>query len=166
MAYQSASQSVRNDIAPSETSSLTRRRRPPLDVNMRRLVRALNAFPGTETIGSCGGHPSPTPAQWPEGTWYVNLVFDGTPDAHFALEFLAWAINNDYRRGGFRVMLYPYAPPPYMNEPGRVLRYHLEGYGADPDALATFLSTMRRRHFITPDEARARDGERAGRGSD
>jgi hypothetical protein len=140
------------------------RRLDPLDANMRRLVRALNAFPGAETIGSCGGHVNPTPAQWPEDTWYVNLVFDQSPAGHFALEFLAWAVNNDYRRGGFRVMLYPYAPPPYLNEPGRVLRYHLEGYGADPDALATFLNTMRRKHFVTAGEADHQGEPAAGLG--
>jgi hypothetical protein len=129
-----------------------RGRREPIDANMRSLIRALNAFPGAETIGSCGGHPDPTLAQWPEGTWYVNLLFDQSVDGFFALEFLAWAINNDYRRSGFRVMLYPYAPPPYMNVPGRVLRYHLEGYDADPNALATFLNAMRRKHFITAEE--------------
>jgi len=45
-----------------------------LDKNIVKLVRALNAFEGIETIGSCGGHAKQTsPSQWPEGSWYVKF---------------------------------------------------------------------------------------------
>ena len=121
-----------------------------LDSNMVGLVNALNAFPGVQTIGSCGGHVAPTGGQWEEGTFYVNVVFDDTEHGYFALEFLAWAINNDYRRAGYKVMLYPYAPPPYLNEPGNCLRFHLEGYGADPDELAVTLDQAREQLFVPP----------------
>ena len=132
---------------------MSTRSRQALDPSIRRLVRAINAFPGAETIGSCGGHPNPVDGQWPEGSWYVNIVFDRSEAGHFALEFLAWAINNDYRRGGYRVMLYPYAPPPYLNQPGQVLRYHLEGYDTSADELAAFLNKVRRKGFISPEKA-------------
>jgi hypothetical protein len=61
------------------------------------------------------------------------------------LEHLAWAINNDYRRGGNSdVSLLPKAPPPFLNTPGEMLRFAVEGYnGSDPDDLAQFLNRVR-----------------------
>jgi hypothetical protein len=65
-------------------------------------------------------------AQWPEGNWYVMFTVQRTDQGWLALEFLAWAINNDYRRGGYEILLSPIAPPPYLNEPGhlQVTRCH------------------------------------------
>ena len=58
-----------------------------IDPSIRELVRALNAFPGVTTIGSCGGHPDPGPGQWPEGSWYIKMKFDQNEDGWMALEF-------------------------------------------------------------------------------
>jgi len=42
--------------------------KPEIDVKIKRLVDALNAFDGIATLGSCGGHPEPVKGgQWPEG---------------------------------------------------------------------------------------------------
>ncbi|MBI4320922.1 MAG: hypothetical protein HY675_20710, partial [Chloroflexi bacterium] len=39
-----------------------------MDANMVALVRALNAFAGIRTLGSCGGHAVvANPTQYPEG---------------------------------------------------------------------------------------------------
>jgi hypothetical protein len=70
------------------------------DLNIRPLVAAIKAFEGLTVIGGCAGHPDPQPDQWPEGAWYVMFTVQRTDQGWFALEFLAWAINNDYRRGG------------------------------------------------------------------
>jgi len=126
-----------------------------LDANMRRLVAALNAFPGTRTIGSCGGHDNPTPDQWPAGRWYVKFEVARGDDGWFALEFLAWLVNNDYRRAGHQVILLPTAAPPYLNEPGRCLHWALEGDdGEDADALAAWIDELRGTSFVSPEAAR------------
>ena len=89
------------------------------DLNIRRLVAAIDAFEGLTVIGGCAGHPNPQPDKWPQGAWYVKFIVQQTDQGWFALEFLAWAINNDYRRGGHQVLLSPIAPAPDLNEPGQ-----------------------------------------------
>ena len=130
--------------------------RIPLDPPIRPLVRALNSFAGIRTIGSCGGHPAPLKGgQWEEGTWYVTFRVDRSDDGWFALEFLAWAINHDHARGGGHVTVVPTAPAPYLNGPGTVLRFALEGYGGeDPLAFAAHLAKLKRDLYISPARAR------------
>lgn len=119
------------------------------DLNIRQLVSAINAFDGLRVIGGCGGHSDPQSDQWPEGSWYVMFSVERTNQGWFALEFLAWAINNDYRRAGHQVLLSPIAPPPYLNEPGQSLQFVIEGYaGADAAALATWLNRLRAECYI------------------
>ncbi len=123
-----------------------------LDPNMRRLVAALNPFRGIHTIGSCGGHEHPGPAQRPAGSWYVKFAVARTDDGWFALEFRAGFVNNDYRRAGHRVMLYPTAAPPYLNTPGQCLCWALEGYESeDPDRLAE-IATVHKDSYVSPRE--------------
>ncbi len=123
-----------------------------IDPLIQRLVDALNAFDGVQTHGSCGGHPEPLKGgQWPAGAWYVKFRVDKTERGWRALEFLAWLINNAYQRGEHHVTLYPVAPPPYLNTPGQVLSFALEGYdGEDPDALAEWMDQVRRDAYIPP----------------
>ncbi len=126
-----------------------------LDPNIDALVKALNAFPGITTIGSCGGHENPTLAQAPAGSWWVKMEIARDDDGHFALEFLAWLINHGGRCAGSRVILLPDAPPPYVNFPGRVLTYLLEGEGEDPDELAAWINKCRRELYVDPEAAAA-----------
>ena len=127
------------------------------DRNIRRLVETINAFDGLTVIGGCGGHPDPQPDQWPEGSWYVMFTVQRTDQGWFALEFLAWAINNDYRRGGHQVLLSPIAPPPYLNEPGQSLQFVIEGSGdADATILAAWLNRLRAKCYIAPSDGRIR----------
>ena len=122
-----------------------------LDGNIRPLVDALNAFEGITTFGSCGGHKNPKPGQWPRGRWYVK--FDVAQNAHGwrALEFLAWLFNEDMRRGSKQVWLYPYAPPPWLNTPGQVLCFTIEGWLDNPREVADFLMRMMA-DYIPPEE--------------
>ena len=143
---------------------------PSIDPAIGRLVNALNAFEGIETIGSCGGHPEPLKGgQWPAGTWYVKFCVDKNAHGWRALEFLAWLINNDYQRAGHHVILLPTAPPPYLNEPGQVLHFALEGSdGEDPDALASWMDGLRNSDYVPPRSRRPRPRElqlRGGRGT-
>src|SRR6059058_2913885 len=45
-----------------------------LDPNMVSLVKALNSFKAITTVGSCGGHADPGPAQKPLGEWSVTFL--------------------------------------------------------------------------------------------
>lgn len=116
-----------------------------LDANIVKLVDALNRYPGLKTIGSCGGHEVTTnPSQWSDGTWYVKLQVSEDLTGRLTLEFLAWAINNDYSRDGQNVFFMPIAPPPWLNTPGKCMSYVIEAYnGEDPDKLAAFLDSVR-----------------------
>lgn len=120
-----------------------------LDATIAHLVHTLNAFEGVTTIGSCGGHDQPGPGQWPAGSWYVT--FRIARDAHGwrALEFLAFCVETfGHGRG---IILRPSSPPPYLNTPGRMLRFALECYdGMDPNELAAFIDTIRNRCYIPP----------------
>src|SRR5690349_3780824 len=74
-----------------------------------------------------------------------------TDQGWFALEFLAWAINNDYRRGGHPVLFSPIAPPSYLNEPGQSLQFVIErSAGAKAAVLATWLNRLRAECYVAP----------------
>lgn len=151
------------DVA--EPTNLTTWTEQP-DPNMHRLVRALNAFPGLLTIGRCGGHEHPSPAQWPAGSWYVKFEVARTDDGWFAPEFLVWFVNNDYRRAGHRVTLFPTAAPPYLNIPGQCLRWAFEGYdGEDPDQLAKWIAAVHEDSYVSPREAARASKENAPAGA-
>jgi hypothetical protein len=124
-----------------------------LDPSVRELVRVLNEFDGAETIGSCGGHEEPiTPASLPADEWSVTFhLMPADPDAAVAvptasawldLEFLAYWLGH---LGNSReVALAPFAPPPHLNEPGRMLRFELFGrrdgeQGIGPEEVAASL---------------------------
>jgi hypothetical protein len=124
--------------------------KPEIDVKIKRLVDALNAFDGVATLGSCGGHPEPLKGgQWPEGSWYVTFRLRHDAHGWRALEFLAWLINHVYIDREPRVRLYPDSVPPYLNTPGLTLKFALEGCdGASANALASFMNQQRKRCFI------------------
>lgn len=127
-----------------------------LDANMVSLVRALNAFDGITTIGSCGGHANLGPGQLGEGSFYVKLDLTWDHDGRFELEFLAWFINENLQmatQDDFpgHVVLMPTAPPPYLNGPGQCLHFVIEGSrGADPQELARQVRIAKRKVFISP----------------
>jgi hypothetical protein len=130
-----------------------------IDPLIQHLVDALNAFDGIRTHGSCGGHPEPLlGGQWPAGSWYVKFRVDKSEHGWRALEFLAWLINNAYQRDEHHVTLYPVAPPPYLNEPGEVLSFALDGYdGEDPNALADWMDQLRHDAYTPPLGQRSAD---------
>jgi len=122
-----------------------------LDKNIVSLARALNSFPAVTTIGSCGGHdPILNPGQWPAGSWYMKFDIDPSELGWFVLEFLTWAVNDDYRRVHPEVLLLPIAPPPSLNHPGRCLSFVIECHdGPVPNGLAEFLNDVRPQ-FVAP----------------
>lgn len=122
-----------------------------LDPNIVSLVRALNRYPGVETLGSCGGHEVTTnESQWEAGTWYVKFTLPWDRTGWYVMEHLAWAINNDYSRGDHKVIFMPKSPPPFLNTPGECLAFVIEGFGGeDPDELAQFL--VRTLEYLTPE---------------
>ena len=140
--------------------------RAEIDAKIRRLVVALNAFDGIATLGSCGGHPEPLKGgQWPEGSWYVTFTVRRDAHGWRALEFLAWLINHDYTRAEAGVMFYPDSLPPYLNTPGSMLKFALEGYrGTSPDKLASFVNQQRKACFI-PAARRTKKSTHASQGS-
>jgi hypothetical protein len=123
-----------------------------LDANIVGLVEALNSYPGVATIGSCGGHEVITnPSQWEVGSWYVKFDIEHNDTGWLVVEFLGWAINDDYRSTTTNVSFMPIAAPPYLNEPGECLHFVIEGYnGEDPDKLASFLKRVRRELILQP----------------
>lgn len=123
-----------------------------IDEPIRSLVRVLNAFPGTTTIGSCGGHEAPGDGQAGPGRWWVLFSIDRSEDGWLSLEFLAWAVTRTLGADG-SVTLEADAAPPYLNEPGRMLRFVLERHHAasdrqDADEFARQLDQLRQELFI------------------
>jgi hypothetical protein len=146
-------------MSTTPASESTHPASPPIDASILQLVEALNAFAGVHTIGSCGGHPEPLKGgQWPAGSWYVKFRVEQSEPGWRALEFLAWLINNAYQRDEHHVTLYPTAPPPYLNTPGQVLAFALEGYdGEDPNQLADRMDHIRASAYIPPLGRRSTD---------
>lgn len=120
-----------------------------LDKNIVSLVRALNEYPGVDTVGSCGGHADASPAQAPEGEWWVKFDIAPNDVGWRTLEFLAWLINNDMRRAGRKALLLPVSPPPYLNFPGDMLSFVLEGWGnEDAERLADWIDELRETYYV------------------
>jgi hypothetical protein len=127
-----------------------------LDRNIRALVRELNRFDGLETIGSCGGHEHPTPAQARIGRWWVTFGIDREgDDGWFALEFLSWLINHDGAMAGGRPRILTDAYPPHLNMPGQSLRFEIQGNEDDPEALAMRIAKARNELYVSPAELAA-----------
>jgi hypothetical protein len=101
--------------------------RESFDLNIGRLAAAIDAFDGLTVIGGCAGHLDPQ-----------------TDQALFTLEFLAWAISNDYRRGGHQVLLSPIAPhSTLMRLANRSSSWSRALVGANATILATWLNRLR-----------------------
>lgn len=123
-----------------------------IDEPIRSLVRVLNAFPGVKTIGSCGGHSSPTTGQAGPGRWWVLFDVERSENGWLSLEFLAWAVTRNLGADG-SVTLEADAAPPYLNQPGAMLRFVLERHCAgadrqDANGFALQLEDLRRELFI------------------
>jgi hypothetical protein len=122
-----------------------------IDEGVRTLVRVLNELEGIETIGSCGGHVDGVPGgmRAPANEWWVTFSLEPadttaavaapSPRAWLDLEFLAYWLQSDRA-----FELVPWAPPPHLNEPGRMLRFELRGFrdsegGIEPDEVAAHI---------------------------
>jgi hypothetical protein len=127
-----------------------------LDPPIRALCRAINAFPGLRTRESCSGHRDPHANQLAQGSWEVTLDVRRDDDGWFALEFLAYVINNACQQSGRAVFLYPFAAPPYLNVPGQTLFFALTSESMDPDVLATYLTQRHAADYRGPAAARRR----------
>lgn len=121
-----------------------------LDPPVVRLCRAINALPGVQTIGSCGGHEEG--GMLPANQWSVGLYVEQGGDDRptypgwLSLEFLAWAIR-DFGRAQHRVQMGALSVAPYLNEPGRMLTFIIEGWrdgsgGVEADYVADGLGKM------------------------
>lgn len=128
-----------------------------LDPPVAELVRVLNEeFDGLETLGSCGGHEDGKPGEIhaPADEWWVTFHLEpADPDADTAapsarawmdLEFLAYWLGRMRAEKQSSVHLGPFAPPPHLNFPGRMLRFELAGFrgedgGVEPDDVAAWI---------------------------
>lgn len=125
-----------------------------LDPPIVELVRVLNEFDGISTIGSCGGHENaaePGSVSAPANEWWVTFELEpADPDgetnapsggAWLDLEFLVYWVNRCLQR---QASVVPYAMPPQLNFPGRMLRFELSGLrdgdgGVEPDEVAAWI---------------------------
>lgn len=116
-----------------------------LDPPIRELVRVLNEFSGISTLGSCGGHEDGTPGEVHAAAdeWWVTMSLEPadseaaihapSEQAWLDFEFLVYWISRLRAEKNVGVDLAPYAPPPHLNEPGRMLRFELRGWRRDDD---------------------------------
>ncbi len=126
-----------------------------IDKEILPLVKVLNSFPGVETIGSCAGHKGleeQEGGRCPQDSFYIKMLIDWTEEGYFSLEWLSWFINNNLKRGDCNILLYPFSPPPYLNTPGEMLWFLLEGNNLDLVDLAEEIEDARDELFYTPGE--------------
>ena len=126
-----------------------------IDKEILPLVKVLNSFPGVTTIGSCAGHKGlkkQEGGRWPEGSFYVKMLIDWTKEGYFSLEWLSWYIFCVIKRGGSEIFFNPFAPPPYLNTPGEMLSFVIEGYNIDLVDLAERIKNNKDEYFYTPEE--------------
>ena len=97
----------------------------PIQALVEDLRGTIAAFPGTSWAS--GGTDE-------EGEHQVAWVKFGATKSEAGwrtIEFISW-LYTDMSRGGEHVLLFPTAPPPYLNEPGECLSFVLEVH-ADGD---------------------------------
>ena len=124
-----------------------------MDPPVQPLCRAINAFPGVFTIGSCGGHAEG--GELPADQWRVDFraeVTDDhrpTVDAWLSAEFIAWVLRDLYR-GDMAVFASFWSPPPYLNYPGQMLTFEIHGWrpSAEPEEVAAQLKAFRRGQYV------------------
>jgi hypothetical protein len=137
-------------------AAMAKARYSELDKNVVQLVKVLNSFRGIKTIWSCGGHPPPIkPYQYPTGAWEVAFMITRDDHGWFALEFLAWLVNNSASKNKIPVYLSLDAAPPFLNQPGEVLCFALKGRdNLDPNKFAKFIVKNMREYYLSPGMAR------------
>ena len=135
--------STADPTSPHDTSQMLD---DELDHKLIALRLALDAFEGIVTSG--GGRPDPSD---PEEAWSVTFQVEPSDDGWFALEFLAWVINNDYVRAGHNVQLTLRSAPPYVNCPGKTMVFAVVGAQEDPQRLADHLHQLRELVYISPE---------------
>lgn len=124
-----------------------------MDSNVVELAKALNAFDGIYTVGSCGGHPNNENYQNPEGSWSVLFQlqparqYSPSVSAWLALEFLVYAFNNCFNRSGLDVRITTFSAPPYLNHPGNTILFTAEGKGVRADDIAKYLLRLKKECF-------------------
>jgi len=83
----------------------------------------------------------------------VLFEVDHTEAGWVSLEFLAWAINRDMGRSS--VVMLPDSAPPFLNFPGRMLRFQLsrqvagDGEKDSPQGLADWLAELKSGYYFT-----------------
>jgi hypothetical protein len=124
-----------------------------LDPPVVELCRAINALPDVATVASCGGHEpaAMSGASAPANEWWVSyqVVLDDerpTEMGWHSLEFLAWAFR-EMMRGGLAIRPMYHASPPFLNEPGHMLVFQVDGRrdgqgGVEADRVAQELAEM------------------------
>lgn len=127
-----------------------------LDPPVVELCRVLNRFDGIYTMGSCGGHDPQGDHELPGDEWRVTFQIElederPTAEGWIHAEFIAWAIYDMWQMN--RVRLRSFALPPWLNFPGRMLRFQIEGNrateeGIEPDDVAGFIDEAARQ-FLT-----------------
>jgi len=115
-------------------------RREEFPTDLAGLAQSIESLPALRaSMGSVDG------VNW-------RLIVDAEPgeEGWRSLEFLAWAVT-DLKRGGFPVALEAASPPPYLNTPGQMLYFVLQGAGdrasggeaAEPLRIAELLNEWR-----------------------
>ncbi len=112
---------------------------------IEKLTEILGTFEGITVIDSFGGDIL-------SDRWSVLFKVAHNEDGWFALEFLAWMINENFAGAGTKVTLYPNSPPPHLNYPGRSLYFVLDRYGEDPEELAEMIDKLKASYYYSPSE--------------
>lgn len=117
-----------------------------MDANIVSLVQALNAWPGIQTVSSCGGHKDNKDYQLPMGEWQVMFqleparVYSPSVQAWLSLEALAYGFSKRFESD--KVCLTVFSTDPFLNGSGESIYFNLKGKDIEPDAAAKFLGTL------------------------
>lgn len=134
-----------------------------MDLPIVELCKTLNSLPGIRTVGSCGGHPEPVShASAQPGEWWVTFRCDlgaddrPTLDGWLSAEYVAWAFY-DLGKADKAAWMSVFSPPPWVNEPGKMLTFQLEGRhqgkeSMHPDEIAEFMERTLDAVAASPEE--------------
>ena len=124
------------------------------DPKVKKLVKAINSYPGIQTIMSCGGHKKPnvTHSQVPENEFYIEFGFTAicpAQEAWQSLNEIARSINEFAIYEWHGLSVDKWVKIEVCKDESFTVNFRLHGRNVDPNNL--FIELMGRQKQTSPD---------------
>ena len=128
------------------------------DLKINKLVKAINSYPGIQTIMSCGGHKNPkvTHSQVPENEFYIEFGFTElcpTQEAWHSLNEIARSINEGALYEWARLSADEWVKIEVCKDESSIVYFRLHGHNVAPNNI--LVDMLERQKQTSPDYIRS-----------